>query len=38
LYLLVDVVIQFGVSHHERYISEVWYDPSRKHRGLARAP
>lgn len=32
LYLLVDVVIQFGVDGHQRYIKEVWYDPARKHR------
>jgi type IV secretion system protein VirB11 len=31
LYLLIDVVVQFGVSHHERFIQEIWYDPSRKH-------
>ena len=27
LYLLVDVVIQFGVERHERFIKEIWYDP-----------
>jgi len=32
LYLLIDVVIQFGVERHERYIKEVWFDPERKHR------
>jgi type IV secretion system protein VirB11 len=32
LYLLVDVVIQFGVERHERFIKEIWYDPERKHR------
>jgi type IV secretion system protein VirB11 len=32
LYLLVDVVIQFGVERHERFIREIWYDPERKHR------
>jgi type IV secretion system protein VirB11 len=32
LYMLVDVVIQFGVEGHERFISEVWYDPLRKRR------
>jgi type IV secretion system protein VirB11 len=31
LYLLVDVVIQFGVECHERFIKEIWYDPIRKH-------
>jgi type IV secretion system protein VirB11 len=30
LYLLVDVVIQFGVERHERFIKEIWYDPERK--------
>lgn len=35
LYLLVDVVIQFGVDHHRRYIKEIWYAPERKHHGLA---
>jgi type IV secretion system protein VirB11 len=30
LYLLIDVVIQFGVEHHERFIKEIWYDPERK--------
>ena len=35
LYLLVDVVIQFGVERHERFIKEVWYEPERKHRSLA---
>ncbi len=32
LYLLIDVVIQFGVERHERYIKEIWFDPERKHR------
>jgi type IV secretion system protein VirB11 len=32
LYLLIDVVIQFGVERHERFIKEIWYDPERKHR------
>jgi len=27
LYLLVDVVIQFGVERHERFIKEIWYGP-----------
>jgi type IV secretion system protein VirB11 len=31
LYLLIDVVIQFGVEDHERFIKEIWYDPGRKH-------
>jgi type IV secretion system protein VirB11 len=35
LYLLIDVVIQFGVERHERFIREIWYEPERKHRSLA---
>jgi len=35
LYLLVDVVIQFGVERQERYIKEVWYEPERKRRAAA---
>ena len=35
LYLLIDIVIQFGVERHERFIREIWYDPRRKRRGLA---
>ncbi|MDQ2655178.1 MAG: P-type DNA transfer ATPase VirB11 [Chloroflexota bacterium] len=35
LYLLVDVVIQFGVENHERFVKEIWYDPERKRRCLA---
>jgi type IV secretion system protein VirB11 len=31
LYVLIDVVIQFGVESHERFIKEIWYDPERKH-------
>jgi type IV secretion system protein VirB11 len=30
LYLLVDIVIQFGVDNHERFIQEIWYQPERK--------
>jgi len=30
LYLLIDVVIQFGVERHQRFIKEIWYDPGRK--------
>ena len=30
LYLLIDVVIQFGVESHERFIKEIWYEPERK--------
>ena len=35
LYLLVDVVIQFGVERHERYNKEIWYEPARKRAGLS---
>jgi type IV secretion system protein VirB11 len=35
LYLLVDIVIQFGVEQHQRFVSEIWYDPLRKRRSLA---
>jgi type IV secretion system protein VirB11 len=31
LYLLIDVVIQFGVEDHERFIKEIWFEPERKH-------
>ena len=34
LYLLVDVVIQFGVERHRRFIKEIYFDPSRKLRTL----
>lgn len=37
LYLLIDVVVQFGVEHRQRCIREIWYDPARKHRTLAAA-
>jgi type IV secretion system protein VirB11 len=30
LYLLIDVVIQFGVERHERFIKEIWFEPERK--------
>ena len=34
LYLLIDVVIQFGVERHERFMKEIWYEPARKCRAL----
>jgi type IV secretion system protein VirB11 len=37
LYMLVDVVVQFGVDRHERYVREIWYDPARKRSYLAAA-
>jgi type IV secretion system protein VirB11 len=30
LYLLVDIVIQFGVERHERFVKEIWYEPTRR--------
>jgi type IV secretion system protein VirB11 len=33
LYLLVDVVIQCGLEHHDRFIKEIWYQPARKRHG-----
>jgi type IV secretion system protein VirB11 len=30
LYLLIDVVIQFGVERHERFIKQIWYEPERQ--------
>jgi type IV secretion system protein VirB11 len=37
LYLLVDVVIQFGVERHRRFIKEIWFEPHRKCRSLSPA-
>lgn len=37
LYMLVDVVVQFGIERHERYVREIWYDPARKRCHLASA-
>jgi type IV secretion system protein VirB11 len=37
LYLLIDVVIQFGVERQERFIREIYFDPERRRRGLAEA-
>jgi type IV secretion system protein VirB11 len=37
LHPLIDVVIPFGVEHHERFIKEIWYDPARKRRNVANA-
>jgi type IV secretion system protein VirB11 len=34
LYLLIDVVIQFGVERQQRFIREIWFDPERRRRGL----
>jgi len=35
LYLLIDIVIQFGVDSRERFIREIWYDPERKRQIIA---
>jgi len=32
LYMLIDIVIQFGVDRHERFVKEIWYEPERKRR------
>ena len=37
LYLLVDVIVQFGFEQRSRAITEIWFDPARKHRTLAAA-
>lgn len=34
LHLLIDVVIQCGLEHHQRVVHEVWFDPARKRRHL----
>ena len=34
LYLLIDVVVQFGVEHRQRCIQEIWYGPDRKRQVL----
>jgi type IV secretion system protein VirB11 len=35
LYLLIDVVIQFGVERQERFIKEILYEPERKCHNVA---
>jgi type IV secretion system protein VirB11 len=37
LYLLIDVVIQFGMERQERFIREIYFDPERRRRGLEEA-
>lgn len=32
LFLLIDVVVQFGVERHERFVREIWFDPAAKRR------
>ena len=36
LSLSIDIVIQFGVDGHRRFIREIWYDPEHKRRGRRR--
>ncbi len=38
LYLLIDIVIQFGVEGSQRFVKEIWYDPHRKRRALHASP
>ena len=35
LYLLIDVVMQCGVEHHERFVKEIWYEPQRRRHRVA---
>jgi type IV secretion system protein VirB11 len=35
LYLVIDVIVQFGFEQRTRSIKEIFYDPARKHRTLA---
>ena len=30
LLMLVDIVVQFGMKDHRRFVKEIWYDPSAK--------
>jgi len=34
LFMLIDVVIQFGVERHQRFVKEIWYGPDRKRQVL----
>ncbi|MFC4311687.1 P-type DNA transfer ATPase VirB11 [Steroidobacter flavus] len=33
LHRSIDVVVQFGVSNHQRFIQEIWYRPMHRQRG-----
>ncbi|CAG0928447.1 partial Type IV secretion system protein VirB11, partial [Rhodocyclaceae bacterium] len=33
--LSIDIVVQCSRLRQHRFVSEIWYDPSAKHRGLA---
>ncbi len=35
LYLLIDVVMQCGVEHHQRFVKEIWYEPQRRRQRAA---
>lgn len=37
LYLSIDVVVQFDTQAHERFVKEIWYEPSLKHRAAMAA-
>ena len=30
LLMLVDIVVQFGMKNHRRFVKEIWYDPAAK--------
>jgi len=32
LFMLVDVVVQFGMEQQRRFVKEIWYDPGAKRR------
>jgi type IV secretion system protein VirB11 len=34
LHLSIDVVVQFDTQAHERFVKEIWYEPSLKHRAM----
>lgn len=34
LYMLVDVVVQFGIERYERFVKEIWYEPQCKRHAL----
>lgn len=37
LYMLIDVVVQFGLERQHRYVKQIWFDPTRKRKSLAAA-
>ena len=28
--MLMDIVVQFGMKNHRRFVKEIWYDPGAK--------